>query len=145
MKDIDLKEQDIKKLIGTDQGPIYFPFDDNEDRKVVHSKEISKNQLAFLYSKLYSAYLKLYFKNKTLEEELKDAVKKAEAAAEEVSMINESYDTKFENYVNELIDKRIKEKLTLDEKSEPYSGSYATLNYGEDNLGYVCLKAYYDD
>ena len=59
MKDIDLKEQDIQ-LIGTDHGPIYFPFDENEDRKVVHSKEISKNQLAFLYSKLYSAYLKLY-------------------------------------------------------------------------------------
>ena len=143
MKDIDLKEQDIK-LIGSDHGPIYFPFDENEDRKVVHSKELSKNQLAFLYSRLYSAYLKLYFKNKTLEEELKDAVKKAEAA-EEVSMINESYDTKFENYVNELIDKRIKEKLVLDEQSEPYSGSYATLNYGDDNLGYVCLKAYHDD
>ena len=138
-----MKEQDIK-LIGSDQCPIYFPFDDNEDRKVVHSKEISKNQLAFLYSKLYSAYLKLYLKNKTLEEELQDAVKKAEAA-EEVSTINESHDTKFENYVNELIDKRIKEKLVLDERSEPYSGSYATLNYGEDNLGYVCLKAYHDD
>ena len=39
MKDIDLKEQDIK-LIGSDHGPIYFPFDENEDRKVVHSKEI---------------------------------------------------------------------------------------------------------
>ena len=144
MKDIDLKEQDIKKLIGTDQGPIYFPFDDNEDRKVVHSKEISKNQLAFLYSKLYSAYLKLYLKNKTLEEELKDAVEEAAEAAE-VPTINESYDTKFEKYFNELIDKRIKEKLVLDERSEPYSGSYATLNYGDDNLGYVCLKAYYDD
>ena len=143
MKDIDLKEQDIQ-LIGTDHGPIYFPFDDNEDRKVVHSKEISKNQLAFLYSKLYSAYLKLYLKNKTLEEELKNAVEEAEEAAE-VPTINESYDTKFENYVNELIDKRIKEKLVLDERSEPYSGSYATLNYGEDNLGYVCLKAYHDD
>ena len=143
MKDINLKEQDIQ-LIGTDHGPIYFPFDDNEDRKVVHSKEISKNQLAFLYSNLYSAYLKLYFKNKTLEEELKDAVKKAEAA-EEVSIINESHDTKFENYVNELIDKRIKEKLVLDVESEPYSGSYATLDYGEENLGYVCLKAYHDD
>ena len=141
MKDIDLKEQDIKKLIGTDQGPIYFPFDDNEDRKVVHSKEISKNQLAFLYSNLYSVYLKLYFENKTLKEELKDAVKKEE----EVSTTYESYDTKFEKYFNELIDKRIKEKLTLDEKSEAYSGSYATLKYGEDNLGYVCLKAYYDD
>ena len=141
MKDIDLKEQDIKKLIGTDQGPIYFPFDDNEDRKVVHSKEISKNQLAFLYSNLYSVYLKLYFENKTLKEELKEAVKKEE----EVSTTYESYDTKFEKYFNELIDKRIKEKLTLDEKSEAYSGSYATLKYGEDNLGYVCLKAYYDD
>lgn len=140
MKDIDLKEQDIK-LIGSDQCPIYFPFDDNEDRKVVHSKEISKNQLAFLYSNLYSAYLKLYFENKTLKEELKDAVKKEE----EVSTTDESYDTKFEKYFNELIDKRIKEKLTLDEKSEAYSGSYATLKYGEDNLGYVCLKAYYDD
>ena len=144
MKDIDLKEQDIKKLIGTDQCPIYFPFDDNEDRKVVHSKEISKNQLAFLYSKLYSAYLKLYLKNKTLEEELKNAVEEAEEVAE-VPTINESYDTKFEKYFNELIDKRIKEKLVLDERSEPYSGSYATLNYGEDNLGYVCLKAYHDD
>ena len=144
MKDIDLKEQDIKKLIGTDQGPIYFPFDDNEDRKVVHSKEISKNQLAFLYSNLYSAYLKLYLKNKTLEEELKNAVEADEEPAE-VSTINESYDSKFENYFNELIDKRIKEKLVLDERSEPYSGSYATLNYGEDNLGYVCLKAYHDD
>ena len=142
MKDINLKEQDIQ-LIGTDHGPIYFPFDDNEDRKVVHSKELSKNQLAFLYSKLYSAYLKLYLKNKTLEEELKNAVEEAEVA--EVPTINESYDTKFENYVNELIDKRIKEKLVLDERSEPYSGSYATLNYGEDNLGYVCLKADYDD
>ena len=141
MKDIDLKEQDIKKLIGTDQCPIYFPFDDNEDRKVVHSKEISKNQLAFLYSNLYSAYLKLYFENKTLEEELMDAVKKEE----EVSTTGESYDAKFEKYFNELIDKRIKEKLTFDEESEAYSGSYATLNYGEDNLGYVCLKAYYDD
>ena len=140
MKDINLKEQDIQ-LIGTDHGPIYFPFEDNEDRKVVHSKEISKNQLAFLYSKLYSAYLKLYLKNKTLEEELKNAVE----AAAEVQTINESYDTKFENYVNELIDKRIKEKLVLDERSEPYSGSYATLNYGEDNLGYVCLKACHDD
>lgn len=140
MKDIDLKEQDIK-LIGSDQCPIYFPFDDNEDRKVVHSKEISKNQLAFLYSNLYSVYLKLYFENKTLKEELKEAVKKEE----EVSTIYESYDTKFEKYFNELIDKRIKEKLTLDEKSEAYSGSYATLKYGEDNLGYVCLKAYYDD
>ena len=144
MKDIDLKEQDIQ-LIGTDQGPIYFPFDDNEDRKVVHSREISKNQLAFLYSNLYSAYLKLYLKSKTLEEELKDALEKAEEAAEEVSMINESHDIKFEKYFNELIDKRIKEKLVLDERSEPYSGSYATLNYGEDNLGYVCLKAYHDD
>ena len=144
MKDIDLKEQDIKKLIGTDQGPIYFPFDDNEDRKVVHSKEISKNQLAFLYSNLYSAYLKLYLKNKTLEEELKNAVEADEESAE-VPTINESYDSKFENYVNELIDKRIKEKLVLDERSEPYSGSYATLNYGEENLGYVCLKAYHDD
>ena len=144
MKDIDLKEQDIKKLIGTDQGPIYFPFDDNEDRKVVHSKEISKNQLAFLYSNLYSAYLKLYLKNKSLEEELKNAVEADEESAE-VPMINESYDTKFEKYFNELIDKRIKEKLVLDERSEPYSGSYATLNYGDDNLGYVCLKAYYDD
>ena len=144
MKDIDLKEQDIKKLIGTDQCPIYFPFDDNEDRKVVHSKEISKNQLAFLYSNLYSAYLKLYLKNKTLEEELKDAVEEAAEAAE-VPMINESYDTKFEKYFNELIDKRIKEKLTFDEKSEAYSGNYATLDYGEDNLGCVCLKAYYDD
>ena len=76
MKDINLKEQDIQ-LIGTDHGPIYFPFEDNEDRKVVHSKEISKNQLAFLYSRLYSAYLKLYLKNKTLEEELKDAVEEA--------------------------------------------------------------------
>ena len=142
MKDIDLKEQDIK-LIGSDHGPIYFPFDENEDRKVVHSKELSKNQLAFLYSRLYSAYLKLYLKNKTLEEELKNAVEEAEVA--EVPTINESYDTKFENYVNELIDKRIKEKLVLDERSEPYSGSYATLNYGEDNLGYVCLKADYDD
>ena len=140
MKDINLKEQDIQ-LIGTDHGPIYFPFEDNEDRKVVHSKEISKNQLAFLYSKLYSAYLKLYLKNKTLEEELKNAVEEAA----EVPTINESYDTKFENYVNELIDKRIKEKLVLDEQSEPYSGSYATLNYGEENLGYVCLKAYHDD
>ena len=140
MKDIVLKEQDIK-LIGSDQCPIYFPFDDNEERKVVHSKEISKNQLAFLYSNLYSAYLKLYFENKTLEEELRDAVKKEE----EVSTTDESYDTKFEKYFNELIDKRIKEKLTLDEKSEAYSGSYATLKYGEDNLGYVCLKAYYDD
>ena len=138
MKDIVLKEQDIK-LIGSDQCPIYFPFDDNEERKVVHSKEISKNQLAFLYSNLYSAYLKLYFENKTLEEELRDTVK------EEVSTTDESYDTKFEKYFNELIDKRIKEKLTLDEKSEAYSGSYATLKYGEDNLGYVCLKAYYDD
>ena len=144
MKDIDLKEQDIK-LIGSDHGPIYFPFDENEDRKVVHSKELSKNQLAFLYSRLYSAYLKLYLKNKTLEEELKDALEKAEEAAEEVSMINESHDIKFEKYFNELIDKRIKEKLTFDERSEPYSGSYATLNYGEDNLGYVCLKAYHDD
>lgn len=143
MKDINLKEQDIQ-LIGTDHGPIYFPFEDNEDRKVVHSKEISKNQLAFLYSKLYSAYLKLYLKNKTLEEELKNAVEEAAEAAE-VPTINESYDTKFEKYFNELIDKRIKEKLVLDERSEPYSGSYATLNYGEDNLGYVCLKAYYDD
>lgn len=141
MKDIDLREQDIKKLIGTDQGPIYFPFDDNEDRKVVHSKEISKNQLAFLYSNLYSVYLKLYFENKTLKEELKEAVKKEE----EVLTTDESYNTKFEKYFNELIDKRIKEKLTLDEKSEAYSGSYATLKYGEDNLGYVCLKAYYDD
>ena len=143
MKDINLKEQDIQ-LIGTDHGPIYFPFDDNEDRKVVHSKEISKNQLAFLYSKLYSAYLKLYLKNKTLEEELKNAIEEAEEVAE-VPTINESYDTKFEKYFNELIDKRIKEKLVLDERSEPYSGSYATLNYGEDNLGYVCLKAYHDD
>ena len=140
MKDIDLKEQDIK-LIGSDQCPIYFPFDDNEDRKVVHSKEISKNQLAFLYSNLYSVYLKLYFENKTLKEELKEAVKKEE----EVLTTDESYNTKFEKYFNELIDKRIKEKLTLDEKSEAYSGSYATLKYGEDNLGYVCLKAYYDD
>ena len=144
MKDIDLKEQDIKKLIGTDQCPIYFPFDDNEDRKVVHSKEISKNQLAFLYSNLYSAYLKLYLKNKTLEEELKNAVEADEEPAE-VSTINESYDTKFEKYFNELIDKRIKEKLTFDERSEAYSGCYATLNYGEENLGYVCLKAYHDD
>lgn len=143
MKDINLKEQDIQ-LIGTDHGPIYFPFEDNEDRKVVHSKEISKNQLAFLYSKLYSAYLKLYLKNKTLEEELKNALEE-EAEPAEVPTINESYDTKFENYVNELIDKRIKEKLTFDERSEPYSGSYATLNYGEENLGYVCLKAYHDD
>ena len=140
MKDIDLKEQDIK-LIGSDQCPIYFPFDDNEDRKVVHSREISKNQLAFLYSNLYSVYLKLYFENKTLKEELKEAVKKEE----EVLTTDESYNTKFEKYFNELIDKRIKEKLTLDEKSEAYSGSYATLKYGEDNLGYVCLKAYYDD
>ena len=140
MKDIDLKEQDIK-LIGSDQCPIYFPFDDNEDRKVVHSREISKNQLAFLYNNLYSVYLKLYFENKTLKEELKEAVKKEE----EVSTTDKSYDTKFEKYFNELIDKRIKEKLTLDEKSEAYSGSYATLKYGEDNLGYVCLKAYYDD
>ena len=143
MKDINLKEQDIQ-LIGTDHGPIYFPFEDNEDRKVVHSKEISKNQLAFLYSKLYSAYLKLYLKNKTLEEELKNAVEEAAEAAE-VPTINESYDTKFEKYFNELIDKRIKEKLVLDERSEPYSGSYATLDYGEENLGYVCLKAYHDD
>lgn len=143
MKDINLKEQDIQ-LIGTDHGPIYFPFEDNEDRKVVHSKEISKNQLAFLYSNLYSAYLKLYLKNKTLEEELKNAVEADEESAE-VPTINESYDTKFEKYFNELIDKRIKEKLVLDERSEPYSGSYATLNYGEDNLGYVCLKAYHDD
>lgn len=143
MKDINLKEQDIQ-LIGTDHGPIYFPFEDNEDRKVVHSKEISKNQLAFLYSNLYSAYLKLYLKNKTLEQELKNAVEEAEESAE-VPTINESYDSKFEKYFNELIDKRIKEKLVLDERSEPYSGSYATLNYGEDNLGYVCLKAYHDD
>lgn len=143
MKDINLKEQDIQ-LIGTDHGPIYFPFEDNEDRKVVHSKEISKNQLAFLYSNLYSAYLKLYLKNKSLEEELKNAVEADEESAE-VPTINESYDSKFEKYFNELIDKRIKEKLVLDERSEPYSGSYATLNYGEDNLGYVCLKAYYDD
>ena len=143
MKDINLKEQDIQ-LIGTDHGPIYFPFEDNEDRKVIHSKEISKNQLAFLYSNLYSAYLKLYLKNKTLEEELKNAVEADEEPAE-VPTINESYDTKFEKYFNELIDKRIKEKLVLDERSEPYSGSYATLNYGEDNLGYVCLKAYHDD
>ena len=142
MKDINLKEQDIQ-LIGTDHGPIYFPFEDNEDRKVVHSKEISKNQLAFLYSNLYSAYLKLYLKNKSLEEELKNAVEEAEPA--EVPTVNESYDTKFEKYFNELIDKRIKEKLVLDERSEPYSGSYATLNYGEENLGYVCLKAYHDD
>ena len=140
MKDINLKEQDIQ-LIGTDHGPIYFPFEDNEDRKVVHSKEISKNQLAFLYSNLYSAYLKLYFENKTLEEELMDAVKKEE----ELSTTGESYDAKFEKYFNELIDKRIKEKLVLDERSEPYSGSYATLDYGEENLGYVCLKAYHDD
>ena len=143
MKDINLKEQDIQ-LIGTDHGPIYFPFEDNEDRKVVHSKEISKNQLAFLYSNLYSAYLKLYLKNKTLEEELKNAVEADEESAE-VPTINESYDSKFEKYFNELIDKRIKEKLVLDERSEPYSGSYATLNYGDDNLGYVCLKAYHDD
>ena len=143
MKDINLKEQDIQ-LIGTDHGPIYFPFDEHEDRKVVHSKEISKNQLAFLYSNLYSAYLKLYLKNKSLEEELKNAVEADEESAE-VPTINESYDTKFEKYFNELIDKRIKEKLVLDERSEPYSGSYATLNYGDDNLGYVCLKAYHDD
>ena len=143
MKDINLKEQDIQ-LIGTDHGPIYFPFEDNEDRKVVHSKEISKNQLAFLYSNLYSAYLKLYLKNKSLEEELKNVVEADEESAE-VPTINESYDSKFEKYFNELIDKRIKEKLVLDERSEPYSGSYATLKYGEDNLGYVCLKAYYDD
>ena len=143
MKDINLKEQDIQ-LIGTDHGPIYFPFDENEERKVVHSKEISKNQLAFLYSNLYSAYLKLYLKNKTLEEELKNAVEADEEPAE-VPTINESYDSKFEKYFNELIDKRIKEKLVFDERSEPYSGSYATLNYGEDNLGYVCLKAYHDD
>lgn len=143
MKDINLKEQDIQ-LIGTDHGPIYFPFEDNEDRKVVRSKEISKNQLAFLYSNLYSAYLKLYLKNKSLEEELKNAVEADEESAE-VPTINESYDSKFEKYFNELIDKRIKEKLVLDERSEPYSGSYATLNYGEDNLGYVCLKAYHDD
>ena len=143
MKDINLKEQDIQ-LIGTDHGPIYFPFEDNEDRKVVHSKEISKNQLAFLYSNLYSAYLKLYLKNKSLEEELKNAVE-ADKESAEVPTINESYDSKFEKYFNELIDKRIKEKLVLDERSEPYSGSYATLNYGEDNLGYVCLKAYHDD
>ena len=143
MKDIHLKEQDIQ-LIGTDHGPIYFPFEDNEDRKVVHSKEISKNQLAFLYSNLYSAYLKLYLKNKSLEEELKNAVEADEESAE-VPTINESYDSKFEKYFNELIDKRIKEKLVLDERSEPYSGSYATLNYDEDNLGYVCLKAYHDD
>ena len=141
MKDIDLKEQDIKKLIGTDQCPIYFPFDDNEDRKVVHSKEISKNQLAFLYSNLYSVYLKLYFENKTLKEELKDAVKKEE----EVSTTDESYDTKFEKYFNELIDNRIKEKLILDVENEAYCGRYAALNYGDDNLGYVCLKAYSDD
>lgn len=143
MKDIDLKEQDIQ-LIRTGHGSIYFPFDENEDRKVVHSKEISKNQLAFLYSNLYSSYLKLYLKNKTLEEELKMALEE-EKDAEDAPIINESHDTKFEKYFNELIDKRIKEKLTLDEKSEAYSGSYATLNYGDDNLGYVCLKAYYDD
>ena len=143
MKDINLKEQDIQ-LIGTDHGPIYFPFEDNEDRKVGHSKEISKNQLAFLYSNLYSAYLKLDLKNKSLEQELKNAVEADEESAE-VPTINESYDSKFEKYFNELIDKRIKEKLVLDERSEPYSGSYATLNYGDDNLGYVCLKAYHDD
>ena len=135
-----MKEQDIK-LIGSDQCPIYFPFDDNEDRKVVHSKEISKNQLAFLYSNLYSAYLKLYFENKTLKEELKDAVKKEE----EVSTTDKSYDTKFEKYFNELIDNRIKEKLILDVENEAYCGRYAALNYGDDNLGYVCLKAYSDD
>ena len=143
MKDINLKEQDIQ-LIGTDHGPIYFPFGDNEDRKVVHSKEISKNQLAFLYSNLYSAYLKLYLKNKSLEEELKNAVEADEESAE-VPTSDESHDTKFEKYFNELIDKRIKEKLVLDVESEPYSGSYATLDYGEENLGYVCLKAYHDD
>lgn len=93
---------------------------------------------------MYSAYLKLYLKNKSLEEELKNAVEADEESAE-VPTINESYDSKFEKYFNELIDKRIKEKLVLDERSEPYSGSYATLNYGEDNLGYVCLKAYHDD
>lgn len=139
MKDIDLKEQDIK-LIGSDQCPIYFPFDDNEDRKVVHSKEISKNQLAFLYSNLYSVYLKLYFENKTLKEELKEAVKKEE----EVLTTDESYNTKFEKYFNELIDKRIKEKLILDVENEAYCGRYAALNYGDDNLGYVCLKTYSD-
>ena len=139
MKDIDLKEQDIK-LIWSDQCPIYFPFDDNEDRKVVHSKEISKNQLAFLYSNLYSVYLKLYFENKTLKEELKEAVKKEE----EVLTTDESYNTKFEKYFNELIDKRIKEKLILDVENEAYCGRYAALNYGDDNLGYVCLKTYSD-
>ena len=139
MKDIDLKEQDIQ-LIGTDHGPIYFPFDEHEDRKVVHSKEISKNQLAFLYSNLYSVYLKLYFENKTLKEELKEAVKKEE----EVLTTDESYNTKFEKYFNELIDKRIKEKLILDVENEAYCGRYAALNYGDDNLGYVCLKTYSD-
>lgn len=49
------------------------------------------------------------------------------------------------NNINQIIDKRIKEKLSFDEDFEPYSGSYACLKYDDVKLGNVCLSQYYDD
>lgn len=135
MKTIDLNKEQIP--CASYGGRIYTVFDGNEDRGSVITRDISKNQLVHLYSELYSAYLKLWDDNKRLQGKLDELTNST--SEEPTSEFN------MEEYINQIIDKRIKEKLSFDEDSEPYSGSYACLKYDDVELGNVCLSQYYDD
>ena len=47
--------------------------------------------------------------------------------------------------VERIVEKVIRENLTLDDECEAYSGSYARLYFGKELLGSVCLRRYDDD
>lgn len=47
--------------------------------------------------------------------------------------------------IERIVEKVIRENLSLDEECEEYSGSYARLCFGKDVLGSVCLRRYDDD
>lgn len=139
MKTIDLNKEQIPSVPYGYR--IYMAFDDNGDQGSIITRDISKNQLVHLYSELYSAYLKLWNDNKRLRGELDELM----TPIPDVQNHESAMEGAMEEYINHLIDKRITEKLSLGETSEPYSGCYARLTYGDDELGNVCLKSYYDD
>lgn len=134
MKNIDLKKEDIKD-IGCNM--LYMPFDGNGNRGQIHSTDISKNQLVWMYGQLYSAYLKLWNKNSELVNELENLKQESENNIQ-------NCDDSFTEFINALIDKRIEEKLSFDSECVHYSGRYARLSYDKRELGSVCLESYDD-
>lgn len=47
--------------------------------------------------------------------------------------------------IERIVEKVIRENLSLDSECEAYSGSYARLYFGKEILGSVCLRSYDDD